>query len=103
MIMNTGFLMWLELDNVVLADHRFAISNDIALHGASLVIPSFTRGKKQLGLHDVECSQRITKVHINVELVTGLLIIGRLFFNIHYLSHFYNVNMTQSMPLLTSL
>lgn len=31
----------------VLADRDFTIADDIALHGAKLVIPSFTRGKAQ--------------------------------------------------------
>ena len=43
------------------------------MHGASLSIPAFTRGKKQLSLPDVECSQKIAKVRIHVERVIGLL------------------------------
>ena len=43
------------------------------MHGASLIIPAFTRGKKQLSLPDVECSQKIAKVRIHVERVIGLL------------------------------
>ena len=59
--------------DIVLADRGFDIADDIALHGATLVIPSFTRGKKQLSLQEVECSHRIAKVRIHVERIIGLL------------------------------
>lgn len=71
--MNSSFLRLLEHGDVVLADRGFDIGDDIAIHGATLVIPSFTRGKKQLSLQEVECSQRIAKVRIHVERVIGLL------------------------------
>ena len=60
--------MLLEPGDVVLTDHGFDIADDIALHGGCLVLLSFTRGKKQLGLKDVECSQRIAMVCIHVHL-----------------------------------
>ena len=44
-----------------------------AIHGAKLEIPSFTRGKKQLSLDEVEYSQRLSKVRIHIERVIGLL------------------------------
>ena len=71
--MNSDFLRLLEYGDVVLADRDFYIADDIALHGATLVIPSFTRGKKQPSLQDVECSQKIAKIRIHVERVMGLL------------------------------
>jgi len=71
--MNSSFLRLLEHKDVVLADRGFDIGDDIAIHGATLVIPSFTRGKKQLSLQEGECSQRIAKVRIHVERVIGLL------------------------------
>ena len=48
----------------------FDIHDDVAIHGAKLEIPSFTRGKKQLSL---EYSQRLSKVRIHIERVIGLL------------------------------
>ena len=42
--MNSGLLTRLEPGVVVLADRGFDIADDIALHGAKLEIPSFTRG-----------------------------------------------------------
>ena len=43
--MNSDFLRLLEYGDVVLADRGFDIADDIAVHGATLIIPSFTRGK----------------------------------------------------------
>ena len=40
----SGFLDMLEHGDTVLADRGFTITDDIALRGAKLVIPSFTRG-----------------------------------------------------------
>ena len=52
---------WLSLTlgprDVILADRGFDIGDDIALHGAKLVIPSFTRGKSQLSMEEVEYSK----------------------------------------------
>ena len=45
----------------MLADHRFTVLEDIALQGARLEIPAFTRGKKQLSKQDVEMSKQLSK------------------------------------------
>jgi len=39
---------------MVLVDRGFDISDDLAVHGATLVIPLFTRGKDQLSQREVE-------------------------------------------------
>ena len=49
------------------------IANDIGMHQGHLEIPSFTRGKSQLVLHDVEHSKQLSTVQIHVERVTGHL------------------------------
>lgn len=41
--------------------------------GAELLIPSFTKGKKQLSPKDVEVSRNISTVRIHIERVIGLL------------------------------
>ena len=71
--MRTGLLNLLEHGDAVLTDRGFDTGDDIALHGATLQIPSFTRGKKQLSMQEVVCSQRISKVRIHIERVIGLL------------------------------
>ena len=60
--MNSGFLDLLSSGDTVLADRGFTISDDLALFGAKLEITSFTTGKKQLSLQEVECSKRFSKV-----------------------------------------
>lgn len=71
--MNCGFLQLLEPGDVILADRGFDIDADIALHQVKLEIPSFTRGKKQQSMKEVEYSKRIAKVRIHIERVIGLL------------------------------
>ena len=44
----SGFLQHIEPGDTVLADRGFTIAEDIALCGAKLEIPAFTRGKPQL-------------------------------------------------------
>ena len=63
----------MEYGDTVLADRGFNISEDLAIHGARLAIPSFTKGKSQLSQQEVEYSQRIAKVHIHVKRVVGRL------------------------------
>ena len=69
----SGFLELLEPGDIVLADRGFTVEEDIAIHGAKLEIPAFTRGKKQLSQKDVEISQQLSAVRIHVERVIGLL------------------------------
>lgn len=68
-----GFLSLLQTGDVVLADRGFTIRDDISVHGATLEIPAFTRGKKQLSQRDVEMSKKLSQVRIHVERVIGLL------------------------------
>ena len=44
----SGLLQHLIYGDLVLADRGFDISDELALIGASLAIPSFTKGKPQL-------------------------------------------------------
>lgn len=56
-----------------MADRGFTIEDDVALYGAKLQIPSFTRGKKQLSQREVELSQQLARVRIHVERIIGLI------------------------------
>ena len=63
-----------EHGDTVLADRGFTITDDIALRGAKLVIPSFfTKGKTQLSQKEVETSKQLSQVRIHVERIIGLL------------------------------
>ena len=68
-----GFLDHIEYGDVVLADRGFNIQNDLAVIGARLEIPSFTKGKTQLLKAEVEKSRRLSRVRIHVERVIGQL------------------------------
>lgn len=68
-----GILDHIEYGDVVLADRGFNIQDDLALIGARLEIPSFTRGKTQLSRAEVEKSRRLARVRIHVERVIGQL------------------------------
>ena len=59
---HSDFLHRIEPGDLVLADRGFNIAEDLALYGAKLEIPSFTKGKKQLSQEEVEYSQRLSKV-----------------------------------------
>ena len=54
-----------------MADRGSNISETLGTYGKQLVIPSFTRGKKQLNPGDVELTRRIASVRIHVERVIG--------------------------------
>ena len=41
-----GFLNYVEPGDVILANHGFTVADDIAMRGARLEIPAFTRGKQ---------------------------------------------------------
>ena len=63
----------LSVHDIILADRGFTISDDIALFGAKLKIPAFTRGKQQLSQREVETSQQLARVRIHVERIIGLM------------------------------
>ena len=61
-----GFLSKLQHGDVVLADRGFTIEKDVAVYGAKLEIPAFTRGKNQLSQNEVEKSKQLSAVRIHV-------------------------------------
>lgn len=63
----SGYLDKLEHSDQVLADRGFLISEELASHGATLIIPAFTRGKSQLSAKEIELTRQIAHVRIHVE------------------------------------
>ena len=57
----------LEYGDQVLADRGFLIQEELVSRGATLAIPSFTKGVKQLSMKNVEESRRLARVRIHVE------------------------------------
>ena len=68
-----GFLELLQRGDLMLGDTGFNIEEDLNFYDAKLAIPTYTRGKKQLSLEEVERSKRLSRVRIHVEHVIGLL------------------------------
>jgi len=58
----------------ILADRGFTLQDDFAVEcSAELIIPAFTRGKKQLEAKDVEKSREMARVRVHIERVIGAL------------------------------
>lgn len=86
----SGFLLKVEPGDLVLADRGFDIDETLALQGARLYIPAFTKGKAQLSPVETEETRHIANVRIHVERVIGLVrkkykILGHAVIPIHYL------------------
>ena len=69
----SNFLSLLEPGDIILADRGFTVSEDVAFFGSRLVVPTYTRGKKQLSQLEVETSLQMSRVRIHVERVIGVL------------------------------
>ncbi len=69
----SGFFSLIEPGNTILADCGFTIADDLAIQGAKLDKPAFTRGKSQLSQREVEYSKQLSTVRIHVERVIGQL------------------------------
>ncbi|KAG5268330.1 hypothetical protein AALO_G00211380 [Alosa alosa] len=67
----SGFLKLLEPRDEVLADRGFLIRDELAAYGATLRIPHFTKGKKQLSAQEVDTARQLSRVRIHVERVIG--------------------------------
>ncbi|KAK0137183.1 hypothetical protein N1851_026621 [Merluccius polli] len=70
---NSGFLQKLSPGDLVLADRGFDVKESVALVGATLKMPAFTRGRSQLDAKDVEETRKLAHVRIHVERVIGCM------------------------------
>ena len=70
---NCGIMKYLLPGDVILADRGFDIGDSAALFGATVEIPAFTKGKKQLSAFDVERSRKLASVRVHVAHVIRLL------------------------------
>ena len=70
---NCGLLNKLLPGDIVLADMGFDIADSVGFYQATLKIPAFTRGKRQLSAHDIQETRKIANVRIHVERVIGLV------------------------------
>ncbi|XP_065914072.1 uncharacterized protein [Dysidea avara] len=70
---HSGFLYKLMHGDLILDDRGFNITEPLALRGASLAIPPFTKGKAQLSQKEVETARALSRVRIHVERAIGRL------------------------------
>ena len=70
---NSGLLDHLLPGDTVLADRGFDIKDSVGLYCATLTLPAFTKGKRQLSGVEVEQTRSIANVRIHVERVIGNL------------------------------
>ena len=69
---NSGYLEHLSPGDVVLVDRGFDVDDSLALYGAILNIPAYTRGHDQLPADDVEATRKLANVQIHVERIIVL-------------------------------
>ena len=70
---HSGYLSKLLPGDVILADRGFNVSDSVALKGATLDLPAFTRGCEQLSPSQVEATRKIANVRIHVERIIGVV------------------------------
>lgn len=70
---DSGFLEYLLLGDVVLADRGFTVHEAVALQNAELKVPSFLGKKSQLSNVEVDMSRDLARVRVHVERVIGAL------------------------------
>uniref|UniRef100_UPI00358FB443 uncharacterized protein n=1 Tax=Myxine glutinosa TaxID=7769 RepID=UPI00358FB443 len=100
----SGFLDLIEYDDQVLADRGFLIEEELAIRGARVAIPSFTRGKRQLTMKEVEMSRRLARVRIHIERMMERLKFLKLIANIVPLSLVPHIdNMVMIAAAITNL
>ena len=63
----SGFYRKIQYGDQVMADRGFTISHELAKLGATLVMPPFTKGRKQLPGHAVERARQLSALRIHVE------------------------------------
>ena len=67
----SGFFNKVSMGDCILADRGFNIKEELSALGATLKIPSFTKGKKQLSGGEVDTLRQLSSVRIHVERVIG--------------------------------
>ena len=70
---NSELLQKLLPGDVVLVDRGFTIQETAGLYCAEVKLPPFTGGKTQLSTVEVDAARRLSRVHVHVERVIGLI------------------------------
>ena len=70
---HSGYLNKLLPGDLVIADRGFNIGDSVAIMGARLEIPAFTKGREQLSAREIETTRKLANVRIHVERVIGVI------------------------------
>lgn len=70
---NCGLLNHVLPGDQILADRGFTVQESVGFYCGELIIPPFTKGKKQLSQVEVDTARQLSSVRIHVERVIGLL------------------------------
>lgn len=70
-VLDSNILTKLYPGDIVLADRGFTVKDDFAMYGVNLMVPAFTKGKKQLTAEEVEISRQMSRARIHIERVIG--------------------------------
>lgn len=68
-----SFLNMVERGDNIMADRGFLIGDELAMHGAHLKIPAFTKGRNQLSAMEVHTSRHLARARIHIERIIGQL------------------------------
>lgn len=71
LVLKTDFTSKLDYGDEVMADRGFNVGHELAALGVTLVVPAYTKGKKQLSHAEVRTSKEISRRRIRVEQVIG--------------------------------
>lgn len=66
-VSESGLYALPQVNDEIQAGCGFTIRDELTLRGASLRIPHFTKGKKQLSAQDVETLRHLSNVRIHTE------------------------------------
>ena len=70
---NCGLLNHILPGDQILADRGFNVQESVGFYCGEILVPPFTRGKKQLSRMEVDKARQLSRVRIHVERVIGLL------------------------------
>ena len=68
---HSGYLNNLLPGDIILADRGFDVADSVAIMGASLELPAFTKGREQLSASEIENTRKMANVRIHVERAIG--------------------------------
>ena len=71
LLINISLLNNLLPGDIILADRGFDVADSVAIMGASLELPAFTKGREQLSASEIETTRKMANVRIHVERVIG--------------------------------